>query len=157
MRSIRWIHKHIMLGLGMLENKLMYFPARYPYGFWEPELMGLHVEDCYFYTEDRVRLHAWYVPVRGAQATLLYCHGARGNLTHRRERVKRLAQMGLNVLIFDYRGYGRSQGKPHEAGLYKDAGAAYQFLIHSGRAAAGQLIVVGRALGGAVAVHLAAR
>lgn len=145
------------MGFKFFESKLLYSPVKYPAGFWEPELLGLRVEDCHFYTDDRVRLHAWFVPVRGAHATLLYCHGPSGNITHRIDHVRRLAQMGLSVLIFDYRGYGRSLGKPSELGLYRDAGAAYQFLINTGRADAQQLLIYGRSLGAAVAVHLAAR
>jgi len=146
-----------VMGIIMFENKLLYFPAKYPAGFWEPELMGLRVEDYYFYSEDRTRLHAWYAPARQGRVTLLYCHGNAGNLSYAVDHIKGLVRLGVNVLIFDYRGYGRSQGKPDEAGLYKDANAAYQFLMHTGRGDPRQLIIYGQSLGGVVAAHLAAR
>lgn len=147
-----------MLTLRLMENAMIYFPVRYPEGFWEPREFGLPVEDCFFTTEDGVTLHGWWVHQPGTRQVLLWCHGNAGNLTHRLENIVMLRdEVKVNVLIFDYRGYGRSEGRPDEPGLYRDARAAYEFLISTKHVEPEQIILFGRSLGGAVAVDLACR
>ncbi|MFQ6015976.1 MAG: alpha/beta hydrolase [Anaerolineae bacterium] len=139
------------------EDQFIYYPSRFPEGFWQPELFGLSVQDIYFSAEDGVKLHGWFAPSPGAPVTLLFCHGNAGNITHRLENVKGLVDLGLNVFIFDYRGYGRSEGTPSEEGLYLDAVTAYDYLLSHDRVNQGKLYLFGRSLGGAVAVELALR
>ena len=83
----------------------------------------------WFQAADGTRLHGWYVPPPHARAAVLFCHGNGGNITHRADALQLLHQRsGVSVLIFDYRGYGRSEGKPSEAGVLADARAARAWL-----------------------------
>jgi uncharacterized protein len=138
-----------------LENSLIYFPFKYPAGDWQPA--GLRFEDAWFQSADGVKLHGWYVPKEHARAAVLFCHGNGGNITHRAEPLKKLNQLaGVSVLIFDYRGYGRSEGKPNEAGILADARAARAWLAAKEKIPEADIVVMGESLGGAVAVDLAA-
>ena len=116
-----------------------------------------------FTTSDGLSLHGWFARKNlgnvGAsetpQYTLLFCHGNAGNITHRLENLAYLVQLGLQVFIFDYRGYGKSEGRPSEDGLYRDALAAYDYMVSRDDVKNQSLIIFGRSLGGAVAVELA--
>ena len=121
-----------------------------------PTDWGLGYEDVFLKTEDGVRLHGWYIPRHGSQQTLLFFHGNAGNIAHRGASVAIFHRLGLNVFIFDYRGYGKSQGKPDESGLYKDARAAWRYLTDERGFDRKDIILFGRSLGGAVAAELAA-
>lgn len=130
-------------------------PARFPSGDWRPA--ETRFEDCWFVTSDGVRLHGWYARHRAPQAIVLYLHGNAGNLTHRAPLVDLLHdRLRASVLVFDYRGYGRSEGAPMVDGLVLDARAARQYLAKRESVAADEMILIGRSLGGAVAVELAA-
>jgi fermentation-respiration switch protein FrsA (DUF1100 family) len=107
--------------------------------------------------EDGVGLHGWLVPRRGSDWALLFFHGNAGNISHRRDSIEVFHRLGLNVLIFDYRGYGRSEGSPSEAGLYRDARAAWDWLTIEGGFPPQRVILFGRSLGGVVAAELASR
>jgi fermentation-respiration switch protein FrsA (DUF1100 family) len=120
-----------------------------------PADWGLAHEDVVFDTDDGLQLHGWYIPRPGARRVLLFMHGNAGNISHRGDSVSIFHQLGLNVFIFDYRGYGRSQGSPDEQGLYRDAAAAWRYLVETRAVDAGDIIVFGRSLGGAVAARLA--
>ncbi|MCA9101192.1 MAG: alpha/beta hydrolase [Planctomycetales bacterium] len=137
------------------EERLIYYPDRYPAGIWQPE--GLVYEDAWFTTDDGVRLHGWYVPHESPRAVLLFAHGNAGNLSHRVDILRVLHDLvGVSVLIFDYRGYGRSEGQPSERGLYADARAARRWLGEREEIAEGAIVLLGRSLGGGVMVELAA-
>ena len=112
------------------------------------------VTERWITTTDKVRLHAWYAARRGARPTLVWSHGNGGNIAGRADVLLALAARGLNVLAYDYRGYGRSAGRPHEAGVYLDAQAAYDSERRRGVPAA-RIICFGESLGGAVSIHLA--
>lgn len=145
-----------IIGLRFMEDSMIYFPTKYPDGFWQPAAFGVAVEDCFFVSEDGVKLHGWVAPRDGAQATLLWCHGNAGNITHRLDNLKLLLErVNAHVFIFDYRGYGRSEGSPDEEGLYKDARAAYDYLLTRREVDPRRIILFGRSLGSAVAVDLA--
>ena len=105
-------------------------------------------------TADNVRLHAWYAGRRGARPTLVWSHGNGGNIAGRADVLLAFAARGLNVLAYDYRGYGRSAGRPHEAGVYLDGQAAYDSERRRGVPAA-RIICFGESLGGAVSIYLA--
>jgi uncharacterized protein len=140
----------------ILENSLIYFPSVYPDGNWNPK--GLAPEDAWFEAPDGVKLHGWYIPCPNARAAVLYCHGNGGNVTHRIDGLRKLRDgCGVSVLIFDYRGYGRSEGSPNEAGVYADARAARDWLAAREKIAPAEVVLLGESLGGAVAVELAAR
>lgn len=144
-----------VLGLMMaMEDSLIYFPSVYPDGFWNPP--GLNFEDARFEAADGTKLHGWYVPADNPRAVILFAHGNAGNLSHRFEIMEMLHRLRVSVLIFDYRGYGRSEGSPSEAGVLQDARAARRWL--AGRAGVGesQIVLLGESLGGGVLVDLAA-
>ncbi|MEA2079320.1 MAG: alpha/beta hydrolase, partial [Pseudomonadota bacterium] len=120
-----------------------------------PANWGLEYEDVFLTAEDGVQLHGWYIPRQGSDRVLLFLHGNGGNISHRGESVAVFHRLGLNVLIFDYRGYGQSQGEPSEHGLYQDAAAAWHYLTETRDFASEDIILFGRSLGGAVAAKLA--
>ncbi|MDT8453460.1 MAG: alpha/beta hydrolase [Gammaproteobacteria bacterium] len=152
----------LLIGLVLL-NVFMYFQQPkmifYPLSGLEatPADWGLGYEDVALQTTDGVRLHGWYVPAPGSKQVLLFFHGNAGNISHRRASLEIFHRLGLNVLIIDYRGYGKSEGSPGEAGLYMDAMAAWDYLINERGFAADEVVIFGRSLGGAVAVQLAAQ
>jgi fermentation-respiration switch protein FrsA (DUF1100 family) len=150
----------LLLGLALL-NGCMYL--RQPSMIFFPHTTlgqtpaewGMAYEDLFLDTEDGVHLHGWYIPYHGSKQTLLFFHGNAGNISHRGASVEIFHRLGLNVFIFDYRGYGQSQGDPDEDGLYKDARAAWHYLTHERGLEQKDIILFGRSLGGAVAAELA--
>jgi len=121
-----------------------------------PRNWGLAFEDVTFETEDDLSLHGWFIPRPGASRVLLFFHGNAGNISHRRESVALFHHLGLDVFIIDYRGYGRSEGRPSEVGLYRDARAAWGWLTRERGYQASQIVLFGRSLGAALAADLAA-
>jgi fermentation-respiration switch protein FrsA (DUF1100 family) len=122
--------------------------------------LGRPFEDVYFQTSDGVGLNGWFYPAdtdsARKQFAYLLCHGNAGNISHRQEHCAALLETGASVFIFDYRGYGRSQGRPGEEGTYLDAQAAHQWLRQKGFAAT-HIVALGESLGGGVASELALR
>jgi fermentation-respiration switch protein FrsA (DUF1100 family) len=114
------------------------------------------VEERWITTEDGQRLHAWYAGGPDSAPTLLWSHGNAGNIDSRREVLLALAQRGVGVLAYDYRGYGKSAGSPHEAGVYLDAAAVFDSEVARGRDPRA-IVCFGESLGGAVSIALAAR
>jgi uncharacterized protein len=140
----------------IFENSMIFFPTPYPGGNWHPA--GLKFEDAWFQAADGTRLHGWYVPKKNARATVLFCHGNAGNIAGRASILQLLHdRVGVSTLIFDYRGFGRSEGKPNEAGVLADARAARRWLAEREKIAETDIVMMGESLGGAVAVDLAAR
>jgi len=138
------------------EDKIIYHPHKYPQGIWNPSSFNVKVEDIFFQAKDGTKLHGWYIPSANARATLLWFHGNAGNLTHRLENIRQLQPLALNIFIFDYRGYGKSEGEPSEAGIYQDSQAAYDFLIQEKNVVSLEsLFLFGRSLGGICAVEVA--
>jgi uncharacterized protein len=135
-----------------LQGRLLYLPTTPHDG--SPADVGLEYEEVHFRAEDEVALHGWWVPAAGARASLLFMHGNAGNISHRLHSIRLFHELGLNVFIFDYRGYGASGGRPGEQGTYRDARAAWSTLLARG-ATPQRCIVFGRSLGGAVAAALA--
>ena len=137
------------------QAKMLYFPS----GQIEvsPAEIGLPFDKVTLRTRDGLKLSAWYIPSENAKASLIFCHGNAGNISHRLDSLKIFHDLRLNVLIFDYRGYGESEGEPSENGTYLDAEAAYDYLVHERGVRPSEIIVFGRSLGSAVAAELAAR
>jgi alpha-beta hydrolase superfamily lysophospholipase len=139
----------------IFERKLIYYPQRaHDAG---PRELGLAFEDLVLTAEDGVKIHAWHLPPPGrSRWTVLFAHGNAGNVSHRLDRALFLqSKLGAAVLLFDYRGYGRSEGSPDEEGTYRDARAAHRWLIGEKRAPVDRLVVFGESLGSAVALDLA--
>ena len=145
--------------LGYLRNRWqrqkLFGPNRYPDGDCDPAALGLEVEDRSFSAGDGVELHGWWIPRRRALGTVLYCHGSSGSITHQVEVLAALGQLRANLFAFDYRGYGRSTGEPSEAGLFRDARAAWDHLVEELAVRPEEILLFGHSLGGAVAANLA--
>lgn len=139
----------------MLERTFIYFPE--PGQGANPGDLGLPYEEVWLTASDGVRLHGWLVPGR-REAALLWLHGNAGNIENRLENLRQMHErLGVTVLLFDYRGYGRSSGSPSEQGLYRDAEAALRYLEGRDDVNADRIVYFGRSLGAAVAVELATR
>jgi len=136
-----------------MERNSIYFP------FKEirvtPETVGLEFEDIYFNTADGKKLNGWFVPKRGAKFTIFLCHGNAGNIGDRTGKIDLFNKWGYDVFVFDYRGYGKSEGSPTETGLYNDAKAAYDYLVKERKINPENIIFYGESLGGAVVIDLA--
>lgn len=135
------------------ERSQMYFPQAILE--FKPSDIGLSYQDIYLSASDGVRLHGWWIPASPSRGTVLFCHGNAGNISHRLESIRIFNALGLDVFIFDYRGYGNSSGQPSEEGTYRDAEAAYSYLTDELQISPERIIIFGRSLGGAVAVELA--
>jgi fermentation-respiration switch protein FrsA (DUF1100 family) len=150
-----------MVALVLMEKGLIFYPEPQPReGTWEPA--NYLVEHVTFTTADGVELHAWWREAEGRtppeeQPVLIFCHGNAGNISSidRGELLTMLASAGLNVLLFDYRGYGASEGEPDEDGLYLDGEAAYDYLVQERGIDPCRLFAFGRSLGASVALHIA--
>ncbi len=119
-----------------------------------PGHIGLDFDDVSFTASDGVSLSGWFIPAGKSRATILFCHGNGGNISHRLESIEIFNRLGYSVFIFDYRGYGRSEGVPGEEGTYLDAEAAWNFLVDTKQTAPGNIILFGRSLGGVIAARL---
>jgi fermentation-respiration switch protein FrsA (DUF1100 family) len=138
-----------------LENRLIFLPARQAESWREPG--DPRIEDVWLEIVGGRRIHAWWAPVENPHWYLLYAHGNAGNLSHRQAGIRRIQQsLQASVLIFDYPGYGRSEGTPSEDGCYQAARASYRWLRQVKHAAGERIILYGVSLGAAVAVELAA-
>lgn len=133
-------------------GRAVYYPMRFPDGYWEAQA-EISAVDVWLRASDGVRLHGWWLEPPGAKLATLFLHGNAGNVTHRASHMREIAAAGSAVLVIDYRGYGKSQGRPSERGLYADAEGAYEYLRGRGWA----VVAHGESLGTAVAVDLAAR
>ncbi|MCU7905266.1 MAG: alpha/beta hydrolase [Candidatus Thiodiazotropha sp. (ex Epidulcina cf. delphinae)] len=122
-----------------------------------PDRLGLEFEPVTLVTEDRVKLTGWFLPHKEPRAALLFFHGNAGNISHRLESLELFHRLGLAVLVIDYRGYGGSEGTPSEAGIYRDAEAAWRYLTVTQGIPGEEILLFGRSLGGAVAAYLASR
>jgi fermentation-respiration switch protein FrsA (DUF1100 family) len=136
-----------------IENFFVFFPEKTL--ALTPKDLHLDHEEIHFSTEDGMRLHGWLFPLEGEPPIILFFHGNAGNISHRLDNVRLLLDHGLQVFIFDYRGYGKSAGTPSETGLYADGLAAYDYLVKKRGVTPGQIVLFGRSIGAAVAIDLA--
>jgi fermentation-respiration switch protein FrsA (DUF1100 family) len=142
--------------MSLLDQFFVYHPEPWQDRNWAG-LIGLPLEEVWFQSADGTKLFGWYVESSATNAVLLWCHGNAGNIINRLENLRELYRLGLSVLIFDYRGYGRSQGRPDEEGLYQDAIGAYDYLTRTRMIRPERIILFGRSLGASVAAELAAQ
>ncbi len=148
----------LVLLLFLFQAHLLYFPNIPSRALGPgPDSIGLAYEDVELVTDDGIKLHAWFVPASEARGTVLFFHGNAGNISHRLDSLKIFHDLKLSTLIIDYRGYGRSEGKPSEQGTYRDADAAWRYLTVQRGIAASRIILFGRSFGGAIASYLASR
>ena len=120
-----------------------------------PREIGLAFEDIFFTTEDNVVLNGWLISGESQKPMVIFLHGNAGNISSRLEKIQIFHELGLNIFIIDYRGYGKSYGQPSEQGIYADAKAAYDHLKYVKKFVHNKVIVYGESLGGAVATDLA--
>ena len=121
-----------------------------------PTDVGMDYQDVSIKTSDGVMLHGWFIDGRSSQV-LVFFHGNAGNISHRLDSIAQFVDLGLSVLIIDYRGYGQSGGRTTEKGIYRDADAAWRYLIDSRGMVASDIVIFGRSLGASVAARLAAQ
>ena len=142
--------------MSILDRMLIYFPEK---GLAAaPSDVGLDYEDVFLTAADGTRVHGWHIPGE-SRVTLLWLHGNAGNISRRLDNILLMRErLGVGVFIIDYRGYGLSEGKPSESGLYMDAEAAFDWLVSErGLDAEREIVLFGRSLGAAVAVETAVR
>lgn len=146
-------------GLKYFEHINIYFPEREIIS--TPAAYGLIYEELTLTTKDKKKINAWFIPSSSSAPVIVFCHGNAGNISHRMDKIRIFNSLGLGVLIFDYRGYGKSTGRPSEKGTYLDAEAAYQYLasarVKNRTSMAGGILFYGESLGCAVAAELALR
>lgn len=156
-KIITYIAIFIALILGYaryIEWRCVFFPTK---GLeFTPQDIGVRFEDAYIQTEDGLKVNGWFIPRDNAKYTLLFLHGNAGNIGHRLEKIRMLRDVGLDIFIIDYRGYGRSQGRPSEKGIYLDAAAAYAYLVNTRKVLPQQIILYGESLGTTAVINLAA-
>jgi fermentation-respiration switch protein FrsA (DUF1100 family) len=145
--------------LMIFEERIIFVPSKYPVGEWENP--GVPFEDADFSAADGTKLHGWFVPHDSKlnakpTAVVLIAHGNAGNLTHRAESLKKMRAAGAASMIFDYRGYGKSEGSPNEDGILADARAARVWLANRTGVPENKIVLFGESLGGGVMVDLAA-
>jgi len=147
------------LGLGMIlflmQPTFLYAPVSEV--SHTPAELGLDFESVVFRSCDGLKLAGWYIPAENSKLTVLFCHGNGGNMMHRLDSINLFYNLGLNCFIFDYRGYGQSQGKVSEQGTYLDAAAAYKWLTEEKKILPNNIITFGRSLGGSIAAQLASK
>jgi len=151
----------LLIGYGIFlvscERQIIYHPYKYPEGNWNPSSSLVPKVDVRFAASDGVLLHGWYVSSKNSDVTLLWFHGNAGNVTHRLDNIKMLKPLNLDIFIFDYRGYGKSEGEPNEEGIYLDSQAAYDWLVNVKKKVPEKIILFGRSLGGICAIEVASK
>jgi len=139
----------------LVAESFIFYPDDYLIA--DPSDWGMPFEDVYFSTADGLTLNGWFVPGE-KEMTWLWFPGNAGNISYRLDNLRLLHyRLSLNIFIFDYRGYGRSQGRPSEEGTYLDAEAALDYLRSRRDIDPDAIIFFGRSLGSAVAVNLATK
>lgn len=136
----------------IFQSKLIYFPITSIDK--NPKAIDLEYESIIFEANDKTKLHAWYIPKKDAKTTLFFLHGNGGNISHRLDSIKNFNSLGMNVFIFDYRGYGNSEGTANEQNTYDDAKNAWKYLLKHKNIKDKDIIIFGRSLGGTIAAKL---
>ena len=157
LRFVEWIivAAVVYAALRFFARRAVFYPMKYPEGLWDMQ-HEVGAADVWLNTADGVRLNAWWVERPGGHWVTLYLHGNAGNVTHRFPQLTEIPAAGSSILMLDYRGYGRSGGRPTESGIYIDAETAYEHLLKSGYTG-DQIIIHGESLGTAAAIQLASR
>lgn len=140
-----------------IELRSIFFPSR-DFSF-TPNDIGLKFQDIFFKTQDGLNINAWFIPSNTPTSsyTLLFSHGNGGNISHRISKIEMLNKLDLNIFIYDYRGYGKSQGRPSEAGIYLDTEAAYSYLVQEKNIKPDTIIAYGESLGSTASIDLASK
>jgi len=142
-----------LITIYFIQDRMLYFPEHEI--LITPKDIGIEYEDISFQTKDNIAISGWYIPAEHEKGVLLFCHGNAGNISHRLESINIFHSLDISVLIFDYRGYGKSEGKPSEKGTYLDAEAAWDYLVDIKNKSPEKIILFGRSLGAAIAADIA--
>jgi uncharacterized protein len=145
----------LCLLLFLFQARLVYFSEYGREDFVTPQQAGMDYQDVTINSAGE-KLHAWFVLAPRARGVVLFFHGNAGNVSHRLDYLRMFGELGYSVLIFDYRGFGKSSGEPSEIGTYQDAEAAWNYLVETRRIAPSSIVLFGESLGGAVAAWMAA-
>lgn len=141
----------------LMQSRMLYLPGVAGRALvMTPVDVGMDYQDVSIHTSDGVTLHGWYIVGRSSRV-LLFFHGNAGNISHRLESIRQFQELGLSVLIIDYRGYGQSGGKTTETGIYRDTEAAWRYLTEDRGIVASEIVIFGRSLGASAAARLAAQ
>lgn len=155
-RIVALVYCGILLVLLLLENTLLYPAPKFPDGDWSADF--LPHEDVDFKSADGTQLHGWYIEHENPRAILLYCHGNGDCVGYLGPYLKQLRDRHqVSIFAFDYRGYGKSGGSPIESGILADGHAAQTWLAERTGKSPADIVLMGRSLGGCVAVDLAAK
>ena len=154
--SLVFIYIGLSLAIFFFQQRLVFLPHT-PSRKIEstPKTIGLAFESLEIKTADQETLSAWFIPHPQAKKTVLFFHGNAGNISHRLDSIALFHRLEVNILIFDYRGYGQSTGKPSEAGSYQDALVAWSYLTETRNILAPDIVLFGRSLGAGVMTQLA--
>ena len=146
---------YVLAGIALyaFQNRLLYVPESAIKT--TPAAAGIPYEEVALVASDGVRLTGWYMPLADARGTVLFCHGNAGNISYLLDVAAGAHALGLGCLLFDYRGYGQSDGVPSEEGTYRDAAAAWDYLVAEAGVPPERIVVIGRSLGGPIAAWLA--
>ncbi len=145
----------ILILMYLFQNSLLFMPSKEI--LQTPASAGLEAEDTWIQTEDGVTLHGWYFPNESAELVVILSHGNAGNISGRIAIAESLLKSNASVLIYDYRGYGQSEGSPSETGLNKDIDAVVSYLKEERGYSEWDMVMYGRSLGGAVAAYAASK
>lgn len=138
------------------QSNMLYAPQIQRDSYTFPLERGMAYESLTLATPDGEKLDAWYIPSKEtALGVVLFTHGNAGNISQRMDSIEMFHKLGYSVLIFDYRGYGRSSGKPTEPGLHVDTETAWDYLVTKQKVSPKDIVLFGESLGGALAAHLA--
>ncbi len=151
--SVATVYLIIMAWAYFMQSNMVYFPSAIV--DITPDKINLQYEEVNLTTSDNVTINGWYIPTEETQNTILVAHGNGGNISDMMETIRQFHSMGLNIFIFDYRGYGQSTGHPDEAGTYIDAETAWKYLVTKRQIDENKIILFGVSLGGAIAIELA--
>ena len=147
----------LFISIRSIENRFIYFPPRHSAGFDLAAQYGPAAEEVWLAAADGVRLNALFLPHPESRKVILWFHGNAEDLSTAAGGMRYYSTLGANLLAVDYRGYGRSEGAPSEEGLYRDADAAYDYLVGPRHFRPEEIIALGHSLGGVVAIDLASR
>lgn len=147
------IYFFLALFLAVFQEKFVFLPGKTI--FMTPDERDLDYEEFWVEVPDGTKINGWFIKAKDAKATLLFCHGNAGTISHRIESAEIFLELGLNVVLYDYRGYGRSPGKPCEKNTYEDTEAVWGYLTKEKNIPAEDLVILGRSMGGPIAANLA--
>jgi uncharacterized protein len=137
------------------QSRIVYYPERHI--ITTPAAIQIPYQDVVFSAEDGTKLTGWFIPASTSKGVILFCHGNAGNISHRLDTIDLFHRLGYSTFIFDYRGYGQSEGSPSEKGTYQDVDAAWKHLTRTKGISPSDIIIFGRSLGSSIGAWLAGR